>query len=138
MDSFLGLVKSFLPQVHFYIMWFSLITSVTCLLSLQTRSLLNPPIIKILIFVLILFAGLTWVHDVTAMKNTPDFSDTLDDLELLTKKHEYSKLQRDVYLEGLELYSLFLLLILPRFHDYYISIIKAHERKLNQEIKASS
>ena len=138
MDSLLSQAKSFMPEVHFYIMWFSVLASITCVLSSSSSSLLKSNIAKILIFSLLLFAGLTWAHDVTAMKNTPDFSNTSDELELMTQKHLYSKLQRDVYMEGLEFYSLLLLLIIPRFHDYYIQIIKAFERKIIQERKSNS
>ena len=134
MDSIITL----LPELHFYIMWFSLLSSATCIISESTRSLLKPNWIKILIFVLLIFASFSWVNDVTTMRNTPDFSNTTNELDLYKLKHEYSKLQRDVYMKGLEFYSLALLLVIPRFHDYYVQIIKAHERKLKQEIKAHS
>ena len=130
MESLLSTVKSFIPEMHFYIMWFSLLTAMTCLLSMTTRSFLNSNYIKFPVFILLLFTGLTWVHDVTAMQNTPTFPHSLTPLELMTKKHEYSKLQRDVYLESLEFFCLLVILILPRSHQYYMQTIKAYERKV--------
>ncbi|OMJ73176.1 hypothetical protein SteCoe_28180 [Stentor coeruleus] len=138
MDSFLFQVKSFMPEVHFYIMWFALLCSTSCLMKDSFCSFFKPNYVKLSIFVLLLFAGFTWTHDVTEMKNTEDFSNIEDKLELMTRKHNYSKLQRDVYMEGLEVFCLLLLLIVPRFHDYYIQTIKSYDRALKQASKASS
>ena len=130
--DFLAQLNSKMPEIHFYIMWFSLLVSGTCVVSQSTCKLFKPNYIKIIIFLLLIFAGFTWVNDVTEMKNTPDFSDIPDKLELETKKYEFAKLQRNVYLEGLEVYSLLLILLIPAFHSHYMGVIRALERRLEE------
>lgn len=130
MGSILDSAKSLIPEVHFYIMWFSVLSAITCLLSIKTRSFMNATPIKLLAFALMLFAGFSWVHDVSAMQNTADFSATSSEIVLLQKKHEYSELQRDVYIEFLEIFSLLVILILPRSHQCYMQAIHAYERKI--------
>ena len=121
-----------LQYIHFYIMWFSLLCIVCCLIKDTTCHLFRSIYIKIAISVFLLFASFSWVNNLIAINNFPDFSDTSDELDLLKLKHSLSKLQRDVYLHGIETFCLLLLLVVPRYQQYYEDTLIAFNRRVKE------
>ncbi|CAG9321886.1 unnamed protein product [Blepharisma stoltei] len=121
-------------ELHFYIMWFALIVAISCFFSLSICGVLNGKPVKVGVFLLILFAGSNWVNDVTTMRNTPNFNEPgIEPEKLLELKHNYSKLQRDVYMEFIEMISLFLILLLPYWHESYLERIRYLEKRVKEE-----
>lgn len=121
-----------LQDLHFYIMWFSLLCAVSCLIKDTTCHLFRSKYIKLLIFGFMVFAGFSWVNNLNTVKNFPNFSDTSNELDLLKLKHSLSKLQRDVYLHGIETFCLLLLLIVPRYQQYYEDTLIAFNRRVKE------
>lgn len=121
-------------ELHFYVMWFALCISIACFFSVAVCATLNAKPVKITAFLFLLFAGFNWVNDVTTMKNTPNFNEPdISQLELLERKHSYSKLQRDVYMEFIEMICLFLILLLPYWHESYLERIRYLEKRVKEE-----
>jgi hypothetical protein len=118
--------------VHFYIMWFALLCNSACLGYERVCLCFRPKVLKIGIFLLLLFAGFSFISNASALKNFPDFSNVTGQVELLQSKHSLSKLQRDVYLQGIETFNLFLLLTIPRYQQYYEDTLLAFSRRLKE------
>ena len=53
--------------------------------------------------------------------------------ELYKKKHEFSELQRDVYMQFIEMCALFSILLVPYLRESYEARIRALERQIGFE-----
>lgn len=132
MESVSESYSATLQVLNFYIMWFSLLCTVSCLIKDTTCHLFRPNSIKCLIFAFMLFSGFSWVTKLASLRNFPDFPENSSELELLKVKYTLSKLQRDVYLEGIETFCLLLLLVVPRYQQYYEDTLKAFNRRVKE------
>lgn len=121
-----------LQVLHFYVMWFSVLCTVSCLIKDTTCHLFRPNSVKFLIFAFMLFSGFSWATNLASLRNFPEINESLSDLELLKVKYALSKLQRDVYLEGIETFCLLMLLVVPRYQQYYEDTLKAFSRRVKE------
>jgi len=120
------------PIVHFYVMWFGLGGALGCFFSSGFCKVFEPKPLKLVVFLLLLFSAFSWVSDLTTMNNMPAFSaDT--EAKLYKKKHEFSELQRDVYMQFIEMCALFSILLVPYLRESYEARIRALERQIGFE-----
>ena len=76
----------------------------------KTCKVFKPKIVKLFIFVLLLVSGFAWANDLNELNKFTEFESYKNELELWKAKHEYSKLQRDIYIEGFGAFCLVVLL----------------------------
>ena len=124
--------EDFLNQAHFYIMWFSVLCSFAILINNQVSLYFRPNVFKIILFVFLVFSGFSFISNASALKNFPDFSSISEPIDLLKAKHSLSKLQRDVYLQAIETFSILLLLLIPRYQQYYEDTLNAFNRRFKE------
>ncbi|CAG9321877.1 unnamed protein product [Blepharisma stoltei] len=121
-------------EVHFYIMWFSFLIATFCFFSANLCGILNTKSHKTGIFLLLLISGPKWVKDVTALKNAPNFNELdIDPEKFYELRHNYSKLEMDVYIYCIEIISLFLIILLPYWHGSYSEKIDFLEKRVKEE-----
>jgi len=137
MDFFNDLKDKYWQTGLYYIMTAAFLLIISCLIQPSICKFFRPKLVKLNIFALLLVSGFAWAHDVSALMNFEDFSTKENELELWKVKHEFSKLQRDVYIEGFATLCLVILLTLPRYHEIFEDTMKAFKRKLEELSKQS-
>lgn len=137
MDFFIDLKDKYWQTSLYYVMTAAFLLVLSCLIMDSICKIFRPKFVKLSIFALLLVSGFAWVHDVSTLRNFEDFSRVKDELALWRVKHEFSKLQRDVYIEGFAALCLVILLTLPRYHEIYEDTMKAFKRKIEDLSKKS-
>lgn len=137
MDFLVDLKHLYGQTVLYYIMSFGFLSVISCIVKDSICKVFKPKGVKLLIFALLLVSGFAWAHDVTALNNFSEFSGIESELELWRVKHEYSKLQRDVYIEGFGTFCMIILLTLPRYYELFEDTMKAFKRRIEELSKKS-
>ena len=132
MDFIASVRDTYEATFHYYVMTAALLLVLSCLIKDSVCKLFKANLVKLVIFVLMMITGFAWAGNVTQMRNMHDFSSLEDESQLWKMKHEYSKLQRDVYIQGFAAYCLFILLTFPRYYQDYIETAKAFQRKIDE------